>query len=399
MSNQYELIVIGLGPAGASLLYKAAEKGIKVLGIDKRREIGIPIQCGEFIPAYSELETLLPETPSEYLSIFKRVPRNIVLNKTRVVRLYTPYNSIYEVEFKGLVVNRASFDKWLVSKAIEYGAEVYINSSVYKLDSDGGVYVKGFLNGVYKGDVVAIAAGASSRLLDQVGLYRESDEYNLAYLAQYVMDGVEFDSDIIEMYTGSKYAPGAYAWIIPRGGKTANVGVGIRYPYVNENITLKDYLTRFIKEHPIASNKLRNAYPVSMVGGVVPVAPPAEKTVSGRFISLGDSANHVIASLGAGIVTAVVAGVSASEAVYKYLNGEAPLNYYESLWRGFIGRVLEDGYKLRLAIDILTRSDRLIEYGMKILGKKYIWNLVYTKAPKEVDLASLIGKLARDLLS
>jgi len=132
---------------------------------------------------------------------------------------------------------------------------------------------------------------------------------------------------------------------------------------------------------------------------VVPVAPPAKKTVSGRFISLGDSANHVIASLGAGIVTAVVAGVSASEAVYRYLNGEAPLNYYESLWRGYIGRVLEDGYKLRLAIDILTKSDRLIEYGMKILGKKYIWNLVYTKAPKEVDLASLLGRFAKDLLS
>jgi hypothetical protein len=59
--------------------------------------------------------------------------------------------------------------------------------------------------------------------------------------------------------------------------------------------------------------------------------------------------------------------------------------------------VLEDGYKLRLAIDILTRRDELIDYGMRIIGEKYLKNLVYTKAPKGVSLVSILERIARTL--
>jgi len=37
MNREYDLIVIGLGPAGASLLYSAAEHGLNIIGIDKSR--------------------------------------------------------------------------------------------------------------------------------------------------------------------------------------------------------------------------------------------------------------------------------------------------------------------------------------------------------------------------
>jgi len=400
MEDEYDLIVVGLGPAGAALLYSAAKNGLKVLGIDKRREIGVPIQCGEFIPRFDEFDELLPETDEKYKSIFRNIPNNLVLNKTEKVRLYTPFNTVYEVDFLGWVVDRERFDKWLVSMGVSKGAHILINTLVYKIDKDGDVYLKLSNEEVkVKGDVVAIAAGAGSHLLDEVGLYREKDEYNLGHVMQYVMTGIEADESVIEMYTGKRYSPGAYAWIIPRGNGFANVGVGIRYPYVDEEIGLRDYLHRFIYEHPIAKEKLRNAQPLSMIGGIVPVGPPAKKTVVERFISLGDSANHVIASLGAGIITAVIAGLIAGEAVANHIKYGSPLSKYEDMWRRNIGRVLKDGYKLRLAIDVLTRKDELIEYGMKFIGKKYLKNLVYTKAPRVINLATILEKLARDLKS
>jgi len=398
MNREYDLIVIGLGPAGASLLYSAAEHDLNVIGIDKRREIGIPIQCGEFIPRYEEFNELLPETEEKYTRIFKNIPVSTILNKTDKVRLYTPSDKVYEVDFKGMIIDRERFDKWLVTRGIKAGGHVLINSRVYRVEPGGLVYINSRGEDIMiRGRVVAISAGASSNLLDMAGLYREKDEFNIGHVMQYVMAGVEGNDNVIEMFTGKRYSPGAYAWIIPRGDSIANVGVGLRYPYVDGDLNIRIYLNRFIKEHPIASEKLRNAYPISEIGGIVPVGPPAKKTVSDVFISLGDSANHVISSLGAGIVTSVIAGLIAGDAIAEYIAGKSPLTRYEELWRSNIGRVLEDGYKLRLAIDILTRRDELIDYGMRIIGDKYLKNLVYTKAPKGVSLVSILERIARTL--
>jgi len=396
--EKYDLIIVGLGPAGASLLYSASKYGLKVLGIDRRREIGVPIQCGEYIPSYDEFKILLPKTPDKYLEVFRNIPQRIILNRTNKVKLYTPYGTEYKADFNGMVIDREAFDKWLVSMGIRNGGEVIINSRVYKLGMDGEVYIryKG-MEKVFRGDVVGLASGAASPLLDQVGLYRENNEYNLGHVIQYLMAGIDVDRDSVEMYAGNRYSPGAYAWIIPRGDDTANVGLGIRYPYTSEKISLQEYLDRFIYKHPIASKILSKGSPLSIISGIVPVAPPSKKTVSGRFISLGDAANHVIASLGAGIVTSVIVGLIAGEAVFKHILDGYPLKHYEDMWHKYIGNVLEDGYKIRLAIDILTRSDKLIEYGMKILGNKYMWNLVYTKSPKGVNLVSVIEKIAREL--
>ncbi|MEM3710296.1 MAG: FAD-dependent oxidoreductase, partial [Nitrososphaerales archaeon] len=58
--KDYDAIVIGAGPAGSSVAKRAAELGIKVLIVERKREIGYPIQCGELIPAVEEFPNILP---------------------------------------------------------------------------------------------------------------------------------------------------------------------------------------------------------------------------------------------------------------------------------------------------------------------------------------------------
>ena len=395
--DKYDVVVVGLGPGGGSALFKLADEGFKVLGIDKRREIGVPIQCGEFIPQYHEYKKILPEVDDPYLEVFRRMPLKLVSNRTRSVSVITPSGKEYRVDFDGFVIDRAAFDKWIVKEAVDRGADVMINTSVYKLDMDGTVYARGKLGSTrVKGDVVVIAAGTSSTLLDQVGLYRELDEMNLGHVINYQMAGVESDPSVVEMYTGKKYSPGAYAWIIPKGDGVANVGLGIRYPYVDGEKDINVYMHRFLKEHPIASKKLRRAQPLYYVGGLVPVGPPPKKTVSGRFISVGDAANHNIASLGAGIVTSSIAGIAAGEAISKYFNDGADLTYYEELWRRLLGRALENGYKLRLVVDLITKNDRYTDIFMEKVGSERIYDLVYTKAPSNVDLLKIALEIVKN---
>ena len=45
----YDVIVIGGGPAGSTVARYAAEAGISVLVIDARASIGTPLQCGELV--------------------------------------------------------------------------------------------------------------------------------------------------------------------------------------------------------------------------------------------------------------------------------------------------------------------------------------------------------------
>ncbi len=394
--EKYDAIVIGLGPGGGSALYKIASQGYKVIGFDKRREIGVPIQCGEFIPQYHEYKGILPEVTDEYLEIFRKMPLSLVDNKTDTVRVVTPGGDQYDVKFDGYTIDRERFDKWIVRMAVDKGAEVRIRANVFKLERDGTVHVRiGDKVEKYQAEAVVIAAGTSSTLLDQVGLYRETDEMNLGHVINYQMAGVESEENVVEMYTGKRYSPGAYAWIIPKGGGVANVGLGIRYDYVDGDRDINVYMERFWREHPIASPKLRRAQPLSYVGGLVPVGPPPTKTVSGKFLSVGDSANQNIASLGAGIVTSSIGGIAAGEAVGKYLAGEKPLEYYEELWRRLLGRSLEDGYKLRLVIDLITKDDRYTDIFMSIVGKDRLTDLVYTKAPTNTDLLKIALEITK----
>ncbi len=397
----YELAVIGLGPGGGSALYHAAKHNIEAIGLERRREIGIPIQCGEFIPQSHMYKEILPE--AGHISLLTEFPKYIIRNIIKRVSLYSPKGREYTDSFDGYVIDRAEYDKWIVSKAIMEGAEILIETSVYDINKvDNKFYIKARNSDgdvEITADTLIIAAGSSSPLIEKVGLVREKDEYNLSNVIQFVMAGVEVEEDKVEMYSGKKYAPGTYAWIIPRGNGYANVGLGIRKPFISRrdrNLSIRAFLNRFIYHHHIASKKLKRAKPISIVGGVVPVGYPIN-TVGENVLLVGDSANQVIASLGAGVPTSVIAGSIAGEVIYKYLNNESTLDCYEKIWRKEIGRALEDGYKLRKTIDILCRSDRLMEEALRFFGKSHITDLVRTRYPTESKFIKWVEKIARTL--
>src|SRR5690606_38137653 len=46
-----DVLVLGLGPAGARAATEAARRGYRVLAIDRKREAGRPVQCAELVPA------------------------------------------------------------------------------------------------------------------------------------------------------------------------------------------------------------------------------------------------------------------------------------------------------------------------------------------------------------
>lgn len=61
VSRQYDVVVVGAGPAGATAARFAAEQGLQVLLLEKRQEIGSPVRCAEGINRDMLLPFLEPE--------------------------------------------------------------------------------------------------------------------------------------------------------------------------------------------------------------------------------------------------------------------------------------------------------------------------------------------------
>ena len=397
----YDIVVVGLGPAGGSALYYASKHGVKVLGIEKRREIGVPIQCGEFLPQPHTYKEILPD--ARRIDLLTSIPDRIIRNKIRRVSIFSPKGVEYTAFFDGYVINRAEYDKWIVNKAVEHGADIMIESTVYNVIDNGEYYSikvstpRGRIE--VKSKVIILASGASSKLNEMVGLERETNEYNLGHVIQNVMVNVDSETDKIEMYTGRRYSPGAYAWIIPIGDGGANVGLGVRKPYINNSdrsLTLRDFLDRFILEHPIASRKLRKAKSISIIGGLVPVGPPL-KARNGRALLVGDAGNFVVASIGAGVPTAVLTGSIAGEISAKYISGEVSLSEYDVIIERELSEPLKNGFKIREIIDILSRSDFILEQGLKLFGREHFTDLIRVKLPTNIKFMKWVERIARTL--
>ncbi|MGC8850465.1 MAG: geranylgeranyl reductase family protein, partial [Candidatus Bathyarchaeia archaeon] len=171
---------------------------------------------------------------------------------------------------------------------------------------------------------------------------------------QYVMAGCEaVDENTMEFYVGRRVAPGGYAWIFPRGGGVANVGIGVR------GGSPKAYLDKFIEEHP---GKFRSAEILKVGGAPVIVSGQLDRIVGGSVLLCGESAGQVIPLTGAGIHTSIVAGKVAAEAVSKSLEepGERAgeqLQKYPVEYHRIYGRRIERSLKALRVIEKLSDED------------------------------------------
>ena len=382
--DKVDVLVIGGGPAGLAAAYSAAEKGIKVLLVERKREIGVPIQCGEFMPSPPEVPDLLPD--AKHTRLLENYPADIVLNKTSKIAIYSAGGKPYNMTFKGYVIDREKYDKWIARLALKAGAKISLSTTALKIDgSTVDIHIGGEKKRVTS-KVIIIASGAATPLLDGTPLKPKLSEYDYSHVYQWVMGGLDLDAETVDMYSGVRYAPGTYAWIIPRSRDVANVGLGVREPFNKNNLSIREYLRRFVYEHPIASEKLKTGSPLSIIGGLVPAGPPPKNAVWNNLMTIGDAANMTIASIGAGVPTGVVSGDIAGEVAADYIMNKASLEKFDELWRREIGSPLNNGYKIRVMMDPVLKRDDFIDLALDVMGEKMLSELIRCRIPKILNV-------------
>jgi len=369
----YDVVVVGAGPAGCVAARYAALGGARVLVMDRKRDVGVPVQCGGFLPHPSKLREVMPRV--EGFDELFAYPRDCVLNTSGRQRFYAPSGEWKEVAVPADTVDRRRFDKFLAQQAVRAGAELAMATTVTGV-RDGQVRTVGAEGRrTYHAKVVVGADGPASVVARHAGLNPGWDGMSLSAAVEYELCGVEHDQDVAELYFGRDWGPGGYAWVIPLGQDRANVGVGVRRPFFAGGLGPREYLHRFIREHPVASAKLRRGQATARIVGLVPCGGTLPRTVAEGVLLCGDAGGFVMATSGGGIPFAMASGRLAGDTAAGFLRGECQLGDYEHRWREQIGRELRVSVAVRRMVDSLMRSDALMNAVFRVLSAEQIEGL------------------------
>jgi len=375
IKTDYDIVVIGCGPAGTTTARVAAEKGLKVLLIDKRQELGAPIQCSGALSA-NALEECNIEPNKEFIqedvfgfSVYNNEGDETVLDYRKLKS--EKYGTESGKKPLGYVVDRRRFDRYLFTLSERAGVDIWLKTEGvnYKPLEDGTceVYLRRLNKEItVRAKVLVGADGLQSQVGKWSGLQTHIKMTELASCFQFIVDGVETNG-LLEIVTGHEWAPGGYAWLFPKGNGYAEVGLGVIRTMTKENAQW--HLDHFI-QNSFLKDRLKNARTIEIHGGGVPLAAPLTTQYTTNLILVGDAARHVNPITGGGLHTALKGGTIAGEFLSELIQTDKKasaenLKGYQDAWLEQLGNKMWQLYRVKKDIfqtkDIAQRNDKLYQ--------------------------------------
>ena len=358
---QFDFIIVGSGPAGSYAAYLLSELGKKVALIERDPLFSKRAICGEIIPEKKFLLEAIDEDESikETFSLFEQFVRN----RTKQI-IFKMGSREYRLDYGMMRIDRAGLVKYLSEKAVDLGCEFLLGRFSSWLEKNDEVKVRVFTEEgeqLLRGSNLVIAAGAS--------FYKEMfnvKDMDMAFALRTIVSGVSMSNSVV-MEVDPHIAPGGYLWIIPVGKDRANVGLGVRLPFVskiNVKSSLKSFIIKKFKNFNIEEREAGRLVPV---GGM-------RRAQLGRIFLLGDSAGMCVPINGGGIYTAMIS----AHVLYRAVKEGTPKSYEKILAKS-IGRIVNIGLVYRRAADLIVFNSRRLEIASKITPSLVVRDMIAMK--------------------
>jgi len=290
--DNIDVLVAGIGPAGACAAWAAARAGLKVIAVERKRRVGEPVQCAELIPR-----------------ALARWAQGAVVQPLPAMETVLPSGRAYTAAMESLMIDRAEFDRRLAARAEAAGAVLSLQTRLTGLAAGDALAVveHGGRRRIIRYRALIAADGPASRVARALGLPR------LAAITtrQYTVPLSRRESRAC--FWLSHHYPGGYAWLLPKG-EVANLGVGMDKGAASGlKRPLESLHRRLIAEGRIGSRIL------SRTGGYAPVSGLRSRLVVGNVLFAGDAGGFTHPVSGAGIAAAVISGEAAGQAAADWL--------------------------------------------------------------------------------
>ncbi|MGD1146465.1 MAG: NAD(P)/FAD-dependent oxidoreductase [Thermoanaerobaculaceae bacterium] len=370
MTPEFDVVVIGCGPAGNTAAYRLASAGVRVLMVDKE---ALPRHkvCGGGLSAKA-----LRESPFSLSPVIERQAgvAFIACDGGHPVRCERPGI--------GAMVQRAVLDGFMARRAVTAGAVLRERESFESFESRGGLIKVRTSSGAVTARVLVGADGVYSRvrmqLLPRAAPHLVPAIEALLWPAPGVLDLVG-DACIFDLGA----IPAGYGWVFP---KRDHLNVGLyRYAKRRDNLDVRGLLEAFIARYRI----LRGYERIAVKALCIPVMPVARRLASHGVLLVGDAAGVGDPMFGEGIYSAIRSGNLAAEAIVSTLEGKCTLSSYDRRMRG----LRFDLAAARLAARLFYTSPRLgFRFGVRnrLVSNLFMGVLSGTVSPAKA-LAGMAG--------
>ena len=374
MPADYDIAIVGAGPAGTACALALRHAGRRVLLLDKA-EFPRDKICGDAIPGHA-LKALRRLDPSYTAALGQLEPRDDV----RRSRLVSPAGHRLTLAWKLPTFNspRLNFDAALLdlvrthtATEIQEGAtlkEVEITAENVRLRLATGPEITARLVIGCDGANSAVARKLLPAPLDRA--------HHIAGVRAYYENVAGVETGLTEFFLSSDHLAG-YLWVFPVGNGVCNVGLGMLAETVAAHrLDLRQLLPRQLATHPALAGRFAQARMLGPVQGFgLPIGGGRVRPISGgRFMLCGDAASLIDPLQGHGIDTAIESGVLAAGQAIRCFESQdfsaLKMQEYEAEIAHRIGRKLAKSYRLMRFLSIRPGLVNAAVWLGNVLGLK-----------------------------
>ena len=337
MNTDFDITIVGGGPVGSTIAYYLSQKKLSVCIIEKKTEIGYPLQCAGIL--------------SKKILNLNELPDGIILNKVKGAYLHCQ-NHILKVEKnnpEAYIINRIAYDEFLLKRALDNNVKL-INQKAVDFDIENGItYLSN--NRTISSKIIVGCDGYNSLLSSKMNNIQKS--FNASQFLVEISDETMHDfrktegaiNDYVDTYLFEQLLPG-FLWIIPTENNIYRIGVFSQDSHKNQNIFIENFLeTHFEYE-------IKEKYK-----GFIPIYDEKNKLCYKRAILIGDAAAQIKPTSGGGLIMGFDACKIACEIILKSLNNTDNLKNYETEFKNKYLKEINYQFKVQKTLNLLNNDD------------------------------------------
>lgn len=306
VSYTADVVIVGASFAGAACAIAAAQRGMRVVVLERKRDPGDKLHTTGIIVKEAAEQTLLNQVPP---ALTRRIDE---------VRLYAPSLRQIALAAPGyyfLTTDTPELMRWLASQMRAHGVDLRLGCSFTDAQRTGAGWE---VDGVGHARFLVGADGARSRVAQRCGLgtvrqflYGIEYEFPGALLAQ---------PGALHCFISKRYAPGYIGWIAqsPTG---VQAGLALRHDPRNARVPDIDGFLLRVGHAGGLPHRLR---PGHTRAGLIPCSGPVDGMARDRAILIGDAAGIVSPVTAGGIHSAWEHGWAVGCALASHLRDGGP---------------------------------------------------------------------------